>query len=127
MRRFLLPFAMLVAVAAATPATAMEKVLTGAEIRAWINGNTIDGTWAGSHYRLFFRTDGISAYGADGARLELRRWWATETEYCSWWQGSGEACYQVLRDSDELIWRTKGVFKRSYSARVESGDWLSGQ
>ena len=110
---------------AASPASAMAERLSGPEIRDWLLGNTVVGAWAGTPYRQLFRTDGTTAYKADGTALDEGRWWVTEAEYCSWWQGSGEACYQVLRDGDDLIWRTKGVFKRSCTAEVVTGDQLA--
>jgi len=109
----------------AGPVAAMPERLSGSEIRDWLLGNTVVGAWAGTPYRQLFRTDGTTAYKADGAALDEGRWWVTDEEYCSWWQGSGEACYQVLRDGDDLIWRTKGVFKRSYTAAVVTGDQLA--
>ena len=110
---------------AAGPASAMPERLSGPEIRDWLRGNPVVGAWAGTPYRQLFRPDGTTAYKADGVALDEGRWWVTDAEYCSWWQGSGEACYQVLRDGDELIWRTKGVFKRSYMAEVVAGDQLA--
>ena len=41
--------------------------------------------------------------------------------------GSGEACYQVLREGDTLIWRTKGLFARSFEASVLPGDQLEAE
>jgi len=88
-------------------------------------GNTVVGAWDGTHYRQLFRTDGTTVYKADGVALDEGCWWVTDAEYCSWWQGSGEACYQVLRDRNDLIWRTKDVFKRSFAAQVVTGDQLA--
>lgn len=113
--------------ATAAPAAAMPERLSGPEIRDWLLGNTVVGVWAGTPYRQLFRPDGTTAYKADGVPVDEGRWWVTDTEYCSWWQGSGEACYLVLRDGDDLIWRTKGVFRRSYSAAVAPGDQLQAQ
>ena len=48
----------------------------------------------------------------------------TEDEYCSWWSSTGETCYQVLRDGEMLIWRTKGLFARTFDASVVPGDQL---
>jgi hypothetical protein len=111
-------------VAVASPAAAMPERLSGAQIKGWIDGNTVVGVWAGTAYRQVFRPDGTTAYDAAGAARDEGRWWVTDTEYCSWWSGSGEACYQVLRDGDMLIWRTKGVFARSFEANVLAGDQL---
>jgi hypothetical protein len=105
-------------------ASAMTERLSGSEIRDWLSGNTVIGAWAGTPYRQYFRTNGTTAYKADGVALDEGRWWVTETEYCSWWQGSGEACYEVHRDGDELIWRRKSAFKRGYTAEVVIGDKL---
>lgn len=111
-------------IATAAPAAAMPERLSGAEIKQWVDGNTVIGVWAGTAYRQFFRPDGTTAYDAVGAARDEGRWWVTETEYCSWWAGSGESCYQVLRDGDMLIWRTKGLFARTFEASVVDGDQL---
>ena len=108
----------------ASPAAAMPDRLSGAEIKQWIDGNTVVGVWAGIAYRQLFRPDGTTAYDADDSARDEGRWWVTETEYCSWWVRSGEACYQVLRDDETLIWRTKGLFARKYEASVLPGDQL---
>jgi hypothetical protein len=110
---------------AAGPAAAMAERLSGLEIRDWLLGNTVVGAWDGTPYRQLFRTDGTTIYKADGVALDEGRWWVTDAEYCSWWQGSGEACYQVLREGDDLIWRTKGVFKRNFATQVVTGDQLA--
>lgn len=110
---------------AASPASAMAERLSGPEIRDWLLGNTVVGAWAGTPYRQLFRPDGTTTYKADGIALDEGRWWVTEAEYCSCWQGSGEACYQVLRDGDDLIWHTRGVFKGSYTAEVVTSDQLA--
>ena len=120
----LLLLAAVVGVSIAGDASAMPERLSGAQIKAWIDGNTVVGVWAGTPYRQLFRGDGTTAYDAEGAARDEGRWWVTETEYCSWWAGSGNACYQVLRDGDTLIWRTKGLFARTFEARVLPGDQL---
>jgi hypothetical protein len=104
----------------------MPERQSGAQIKEWIDGNTVVGVWAGTAYRQLFRPDGTTAYDAGAARDE-GRWWVTDTEYCSWWSGSGEACYQVLREGDTLIWRTKGLFARSFEASVLPGDQLEAE
>ncbi len=81
----------------ASPAAAMPERLSGAQIKQWIDGNTVVGVWAGTAYRQLFRSNGTTTYDAQGAARDEGRWWVTDTEYCSWWSGSGEACYQVLR------------------------------
>ncbi len=113
--------------AAASPAAAMPERLSGAKIKQWIDGNTVVGVWAGMAYRQLFRPDGTTAFDAQGTARDEGRWWVTDTEYCSWWAGAGEACYQVLRDGDTLIWRTKGLFARSFEASVLPGDQLEAQ
>ena len=108
----------------ASPAAAMPDRLSGAEIKQWIDGNTVVGVWADIAYRQLFRPDGTTADDADDRARDEGRWWVTETEHCSWWAGSGETCYQVLRDDGTLIWRTKGLFARKYEASVLPGDQL---
>ncbi len=102
----------------------MPDQLSGTEIKKWIGGNTVVGVWAGTSYRQLFRPDGTTAYDVTGTARDEGRWWVTETEYCPWWAGAGEACYRVLRDGDMLIWRTTGLFARSFEARVVQGDQL---
>ena len=67
---------------------------------------------------------GTTAYDAAGTARDEGRWWVTEDEYCSWWSSTGETCYQVLRDGEMLIWRTKGLFARTFDASVVPGDQL---
>ena len=117
-------FASVLVVAVAAPAAAMPERLSGMQIKTWIDGNTVVGVWAGRAYRQLFRRDGTTAYDTAGTARDEGRWWVTETEYCSWWSGSGETCYQVLRDGDTLVWRTKGLFARSFEANVLPDDQL---
>ncbi len=126
MRRTLL-VALFVAVLlgiAAERVEAMPDRLSGSEIKAWIGGNKVVGVWAGTSYRQLFRPDGTTAYDAAGTARDEGRWWVTDTEYCSWWAGSGETCYQVLRDGETLIWHTKGLFARTFKASVLRGNQL---
>ena len=116
--------ALVIAVITASPAWAMPERLNGAQIKDWIGGNTVAGVWAGTSYRQLFRPDGTTAYDAAGAVRDEGRWWVTEREYCSWWSSTGETCYLVLRDGNKLIWRTKGLFARSFDADVLAGDQL---
>ena len=93
-------------------------------MRDWLSGNTAVGAWAGTLYWRFFRTEGTIAYKADGVALSKGRWWVTEIEYCSWWEGLGEACYEVNSDSDEWVWNIKDIFKSSYTAEFAPADEL---
>ncbi|NNE86068.1 MAG: hypothetical protein HKN28_19055 [Alphaproteobacteria bacterium] len=122
MSRFFI--ALLLLIGLAGPALAMPDRLSGAEIKQWIDGNTVVGVWAGTPYRQLFRPDGTTAYDAAGTVRDEGRWWVTEDEYCSWWSSTGETCYQVLRDGEMLIWRTKGLFARTFDASVLPGNQL---
>lgn len=122
MSRFFITLVLLIGFAG--PAAAMPDRLSGAEIKQWIDGNTVVGVWAGTSYRQLFRPDGTTAYDATGTARDEGRWWVTEAEYCSWWSSTGETCYQVLRDGEMLIWRTKGLFARTFDASVLPGDQL---
>ena len=108
----------------APTANAQERELTGAEVAAWISGNTVVGTWAGAAYRQYFSPDGWTDYDQVGVAVDRGRWWVTDDRYCSHWDASGDACYRVLRDGDTLIWQTVGVFSRRFTAEVLSGNRL---
>lgn len=127
MRQLITPLAALAAIAAATPSQAMPEDLTGAEIKAWIDGNTIVGVWAGTSYRQYFQSDGITAFKVEGVAVELGRWWVTETEFCAWYQNGGEVCYRVVRDGDTLIWQTMSVWRRNFTAEVLDGNQLAAE
>ncbi len=110
---------------AAGPAAAMPERISGPKVRDLLLGNTVVGTWSGRSYRQLFRPDGTTAFKIDGAALDEGRWWVTDEEYCSWWQASGEDCYLVSRDGDDLTWRTKGFFSRSLEGTILPGDQLT--
>lgn len=110
---------------ASGPAAAMPERISGPEIRGMLPGNTVVGTWSSKAYQQLFRPDGTTAFKIDGAELDEGRWWVTDENYCSWWRGSGEDCYQVLRDGDEVTWRTKGLFSRSLEGALLPGDHLA--
>jgi hypothetical protein len=93
-------------------------------MRDWLSGNTAVGACAGTLYQQFFRTDGATACKAEGAALTEGHWWVIKNEYCSWWQGLGEACYEINRDGDEWIWHTEDIFKNSYTAEIAPADEL---
>lgn len=127
MRYSIAPLALVAALAAASPSAAMPEELTGAEIKEWIDGNTIVGVWAGTHYRQFFQTDGITAFAVKGAAIELGRWWVTETEFCALYLNGGEVCYRIVRDGDLLIWQTMSVWQRNFTAEVLVGNQLESE
>lgn len=106
------------------PAAAEERRLTGAEVSAWINGNTVIGVWAGNAYKQYFSPEGWTAYDQAGAAVDRGRWWVTDDQYCSNWDVGGDACYRVLRDGDTLIWQTSGLFSRRFTAEVVVGNQL---
>ena len=87
--------------AVAAPAAAIPERSDGAQIEHWTGGTTVA-----------------------GAVRDQGRWWGSESEYRSGWSGSGEACYQGLRDGDRLIWRTPAWFARTFAADALAGDHL---
>ncbi len=105
-------------------AAADERQLTGTEIAAWIDGNTVVGVWAGSAYKQYFSPQGWTDYDQENAAVDRGTWWVTDDRYCSNWDVGGDACYRVLRDGDTLIWQTGGVFSRRFTARVLPGNQL---
>ena len=62
----------------ASPAAAMPDRLSGAEIKQWIDGNTVVEVWADIAYRQLFRPDGTTADDADDRARDEGRWWVTE-------------------------------------------------
>lgn len=66
----------------------------------------------------------LTGTSAEGVALSEGCWSVTEMEHCSWWQGLGEACYDVNRDGNAQVLRTKNIFKSSYTAEVAPTDEL---
>ena len=88
-----------------------EEALSAEEIKELLTGNTIEGTWSGSHYTQFFGKNGETAYIPEGRMPDIGRWRVnSETnEYESWWEQTGWNGYTVLRLDEGYAWkRTKG-------------------
>jgi hypothetical protein len=117
----------LVAVWPAAFSLAQERRLSAAEIKDKLIGNTIQGLWAGRPYRQFFDGSGRTIYVEDGRQPSMGRWKADAEKdyYCSSWQSSRSACYEVLDGGpDAIIWVLPGSGKK-FPATVLQGDQLS--
>ena len=88
-----------------SPARAEDpKPLTGAEIATLLVGNSIEGSWGGSsHFRSYFAADGTTLYQPEGQPPEQGRWKVVGDQYCSV-ADDGDACFNLYRDGDSLIW-----------------------
>ena len=91
--------------AAAPPASAAEQPLQGAEISALLTGNSVHGTWGSTDYWSYFAADGVTLYRTDRG-VDRGQWRVKGDQYCSIWAQSGESCYRLARDGDQLIWLT---------------------
>lgn len=112
--------------AVAPAARADARRLTAAEIEQALSGNTIEGQWAGRPYKQHFAADGTTVYVETGRPPSTGRWKADagQDAYCSWWEVSGWACYQVLDGGpDTIIWVAPGSGDR-YPATVLPGKQL---
>ena len=110
----------------AAPAGAGERKLSAAEIEEALTGNTIEGDWAGRPYKSYFDPSGSTIYAEDGRQPSMGRWKADAVKgaYCSWWEVSGWACYEVLDGGpDRIIWVSPGSGKH-YPAKVLTGKQL---
>jgi hypothetical protein len=88
-----------------SPARAEDpKPLTGPEIATLLVGNSIEGSWGGSsHFRSFFAPDGTTLYQPEGQPPEQGHWKVVGDQYCSV-ADDGDACFNLYRDGDSLIW-----------------------
>jgi hypothetical protein len=105
---------------------AEERKLSAAEIEETLIGNTVEGLWDGSSYKQFFDASGNTIYVEDGRQPNFGRWKADAEKdaYCSWWEVSGWACYEVLDGGpDTIIWVSPGSGDH-YPAKVLAGDQL---
>ena len=104
--------------AAAAPGRAGEQTLSGAEIQALLTGNSVHGVWGGTEYWSYFATDGSTLYRTSRG-VDRGQWRVKGDQYCSVWAQSGESCYGLARDGEQLIWVT-GEGKR-YSSSIING------
>ena len=108
------------------PAPAEERKLSAAEIQQKLIGNTVEGMWDGSAYKQFFDASGNTIYVEDGRMPAFGRWKADPEKdaFCSFWENSGEACYEVREiDRDTIIWVSPSSGKE-FPAKVLQGDQL---
>jgi hypothetical protein len=114
-RRKILPAALLLALLIADarlPARAQDLVpLTGAEIATLLAGNSIEGTWGPSHFRSYFAPDGATLYQPQGQQPEEGHWKVVGDQYCSV-ADQGDACFNLYRDGENLVWEDPGSGKR---------------
>jgi hypothetical protein len=114
-RRRILPVALLLALLIADarlPAWAQDLVpLTGAEIATLLAGNSIEGTWGPSHFHSYFAPDGTTLYQPQGQQPEEGHWKVVGDQYCSV-ADQGDACFNLYRDGENLVWEDPGSGKR---------------
>jgi hypothetical protein len=79
------------------------KPLTGAEIATLLVGNSIEGSWGSSHFRSYFAPDGTTLYQPEGQSPEQGHWKVVDDQYCSV-ADEGDACFNLYRDGESLIW-----------------------
>ena len=91
--------------AAGLPARAAEQVLKGPEIQVLLAGNSVHGTWGSTEYWSYFDADGSTLYRTSRG-VDRGQWRVKGDQYCSVWPQSGESCYGLARDGDQLIWLT---------------------
>ena len=118
--------AALLAVVPALPAGAEPRKLSAAEIEDRLIGNTVEGEWDGSPYKQFFDASGNTIYVEAGRMSTFGRWKADPEKdaFCSWWENSGEACYEVLDGGpDAIIWVLPSS-GHQFPAKVLPGDQL---
>jgi len=105
---------------------AEARKLGADEIEEVLAGNTVEGLWAGRPYKSYFDPSGTTIYAEDGRQPSMGRWKADAEKdaYCSWWEMSGWACYEVLDGGlDTIIWVSPGSGDK-YPAKVLPGDQL---
>ncbi|QEX21670.1 hypothetical protein FRZ61_15990 [Hypericibacter adhaerens] len=92
--------------------------LTGAEITTLLLGNSIEGTWSGSHFRSYFSSDGTTLYQAQGEPPEQGHWRIVGDQYCSI-ADEGDACFNLYRDGQDLVWEDPRSGQRFASAVIQ--------
>lgn len=94
--------ALVIAIAAfgrSAGAIAEERALTGPEIRALIEGNTVIGESVSGSYTQYFDPTGLTTYADEGAEPTEGRWRVEGDQYCSTWPpGEAWICYDVTAD-----------------------------
>lgn len=104
---------------AGSPGWAQDPVrLTGSEITTLLLGNSVEGTWSGSHFRSYFSSDGTTLYQAEGQPPEQGHWRIVGDQYCSI-ADEGDACFNLYRDGQDLVWEDPRSGQRFASAVIE--------
>ena len=99
-------------------AAAGEAKMTGPEITEALTGNTVQGVWGSTEYRSYFDPSGTTIYATRRGQ-DVGRWNVKGDRYCSVWERSGESCYDLLRDGDQIIWIVPASGKRYPSTLVK--------
>ena len=81
------------------------------EIKTFLIGNTIRGTWLGNEYRQYFNPDGSTIYATRKAQSALGKWRVNEktNEYESWWERTEWSAYRITRDGDQFFWNSNDL------------------
>jgi hypothetical protein len=99
---------------------AVERKMTGAEIKEALTGNTAIGLTGTPPFRQFFTADGKTTY-ADGQRpTTYGEWTVQNNDYCSLWGGGAWSCYAVNETGSGIVWIGKDRGDR-YPARILKG------
>lgn len=92
--------------------------LMGPEIKALFDGNSVDGIWGQAHYHSYFDPGGMTLYQEEGRPPQEGRWHVSDTQYCSRWEPGGTTCYDIYRDSEQIIWVSPDSGHRDSSVLV---------
>ena len=86
-----------------------------------INGNTLNGEWAGRPFRQFFSASGTTKYKEGNGSVSNGSWRVNKKgQYCSVWAPSPtEACYDVLVDGIDVYWKSTDTY---YPSTVTQGN-----
>ena len=94
---------------------------TQQQLTQLLRGNSIEGVWAGSGFVQHFASDGSTRYREKDGSVSSGTWRVNgKGQYCSIWRpSSGESCYAVMVDGQDIYWQSgKEYFPSSVSAGV---------
>ena len=124
MESLLRTIALFVAIGIYGQAAAEPVVLNAEHVSRLLKGNTAIGKWDGTQYRQYFGDGGMTIYATRQSQSSLGKWRVRKQDkaYESWWQGGGWSAYAIVRDGEELSWKTgAGV---AYPFKVVPGQQL---
>ena len=94
---------------------------TQAKLQLLLSGNTMQGKWDGRAFTQHFATSGQTRYREGDGSQSLGSWSVNaKGQYCSVWPPSPtEACYDVLVEGNNVLWKSGGKLHPSV---VTEGD-----